>query len=190
MLTLDAKTKAMLDSIEIGSGSHARNFDPEAAEKKLCIMETAAFIAGLPVNENPVCSSATIVDFMIGLNDTRIEFDHETYEAELAKLKQIVPEVIGTCPTQKGMIWDWNHKLGEERQVEGTIRNETKGYQAAEGRRRRALLKEMKALGLANLMCGEVDSDDLYDYELDYVRLSTEDGIRIARIMIGIKNRA
>lgn len=169
-MKLDPQAQALLDAIEIDLGGHTRTFDAEAKEKKLCIMETTAYIAGLPVSESPVCSSGLIIDFMIGLNDSRESYDDPT--AELVKLKEIVPELIGTCPTKKGKVYDYILR----KEIPATVRNETKGYLAAEDRRDRRLWKEVAAY---------LDEDG----DLEYDKISTEDGIRIARILAGIKNK-
>lgn len=61
-------------------------------EKQACIMELTAYILGYDdINDSPPCTSATIRDFMIEINDN-------VSDRRRAQLKKVIPDVINTAP--------------------------------------------------------------------------------------------
>lgn len=79
---MDKKLKRM----KIDEGSHT---DPS---KGHCIMEAVSVITGQEFTDEPVCVSQTIINEMIGINDAIPS------GRTRAKLKKVVPDIIGTAP--------------------------------------------------------------------------------------------
>ena len=54
---------AAIERLSLQSGSH------ESLEKGMCVMEAAAYVAGEPWSDHPVCACPVITAFMIAWND-------------------------------------------------------------------------------------------------------------------------
>lgn len=94
--------KNRLAKIKIGNGSHGEVFDGTKNNHELCIMEAVNYIQGTgyigAITDAPPCVSDTIRDVMIEINDDGCP-DNPTGDRRRARLKGLVPTVIGTAPT-------------------------------------------------------------------------------------------
>jgi hypothetical protein len=78
-----------LKPITLGKGNH------RSAERGLCVMEAAAFIAGLPHSDHPSCVCPIITKFMMTWND-----DLPTNEDRDRLLKPLIPVILNTRGTR------------------------------------------------------------------------------------------
>jgi len=77
--------------IRNGLGSENGSLPPD---KCICIMEATAYILGYDeIDDAPPCTSDSIREFMIDLNDA-IESDRKR-----AQLKKVIPDIVNTAPT-------------------------------------------------------------------------------------------
>lgn len=86
----------MLKEIELGYSSHPGGpaIKPDDnADIGVCAMEAVAFITGQPHSDRPVCVSPVIRQFAMEVND-------EWGAEERAKLKEVIPELMGTAPVE------------------------------------------------------------------------------------------
>jgi hypothetical protein len=123
------KRRELLEKLELGVGDH---LDPKDG---VCVMEALAYITGQKFTDHPVCVSGTITAYLIEVND-------EAGTIARQKLKDLIPTIMHTAPTERRVVekpvWgtDKMVKVVEERQV-GGYRNPD--YFAAEKARRRLL---------------------------------------------------
>jgi len=77
----------------------------DISDKAVCIMQATEYVLGYEIitgateyGDHPPCTSETITQFMIEINDA-------VSDRKRAKLKQVIPNIINTCPTK------WNSNL-------------------------------------------------------------------------------
>ena len=116
------RLKQVMDAkIKIQSGPGAEDVSTDDSGKiivmppSLCIMEATSYILGWDqepghnVNDGPPCTSETIANLMIELND-----GHNTSDRQRAAMKQVIPDIINTAP----LVWAIDKDHGCVKQVE------------------------------------------------------------------------
>lgn len=105
-LLADRLKRVMRADIKIADGAHATDSGEIPSNKSLCIMEATAYILGYEyITDQPPCTSGTIRDFMIGINDW------VGNDRKRAQLKKVIPEIVNTAPTnwKKRKTWVASH---------------------------------------------------------------------------------
>jgi hypothetical protein len=100
--TLMLQRLAQVAVTPLGKGSH------DGLEDGMCVMEAAAYVAGEPWSDNPLCACPTITDLMVSWNDS-LPSDAERDRL----LKPLIPLLVGTRSTpavearRSYMALDW-----------------------------------------------------------------------------------
>ena len=77
-----------LETLHLESGAHSKN-----DEKRMCVMEAVAYVAGEPWSDAPQCASPVISAFLRSYNDSVSDEVRQS-------LKQYIPRLIGTRGSQ------------------------------------------------------------------------------------------
>jgi len=157
------RLKQVMDArIKIQSGPNAESVQTDDSGKitkmppSLCIMEATSYILGWDqepghnVNDGPPCTSETIGQLMIELND-------DVTDRQRAMMKQVIPDIINTAP----LVWAIDRKHGCVKGPDGKcVRDDNghvvypdalatdtrdKDYQAAENKREEMIDAFMEA---------------------------------------------
>jgi G3E family GTPase len=92
--------RARLERIKLrdGAAGNEEGLKPEEVEKQLCVMQAIFYITGdahlrRTLSDQPPCVSNVITAEMISLNDADAITDEQR-----ERLKDLIPEIMGTCP--------------------------------------------------------------------------------------------
>lgn len=103
------RLKEVIEEITIRDGTGADSGDMPPS-KQICIMEATAYILGYDtITDHPPCTSETIRQLMIHMNDSI------TDEQERQKLKDLIPDIVNTAPTKWGKINQYATRLVQDR---------------------------------------------------------------------------
>lgn len=162
IVRLAQKALPRLNKIDIDHAAHT------SPAQGMCIMESVAYISGQGFTDHPICVSEVITTFLIAINDTRAGIDDETGQVsetneqarhERNKLKEVVPEIIGTAPTK--VEWSSHYVKRLDRLVEGywETADITEEYLDAELRRIQ-YLSDKGIVSVSNLLRSYINEGD------------------------------
>jgi hypothetical protein len=126
----------MRGKIHIGGGPGVNGNGMMPSDKTVCIMEATAYILGYSyIDDAPPCTSETIRNVMISINDGI----HSNRKR--ARLKVVIPEIVNTAPIE----WyeDWDIAGNRVKRVRTVYNNPE--YKRAEEERRRIQDAALKA---------------------------------------------
>jgi hypothetical protein len=155
---IDERLRAVNRRFKIKSGTGARNgkLPPDNA---ICIMEATAYILGYDdINDDPPCTSEVIKQCMITLNDSINSGRTRN------KLKELIPEIVNTAPTEWRKNSFTNPISWHLRTVIGNH-----DYKNAENKRKQILIDAVVPLVKADKRNYDVDEwqyiDDAWDVD-------------------------
>lgn len=119
---------------KIRSGAHTE--DSAKSDHEMCIMEAVTFITGdQNFSDEPVCVSPALVYPLQSLNDSL------TSDRQRAKLKKVIPTVMGTAPVYEDDYIEWDRDGNPITNRMLYTDHSLKSFQAVENKRHARLRK-------------------------------------------------